>query len=906
MPVEKISHEESLFEGTDKLNASIEQSNSAISEAGVAKNTANQAVSTSQEAVTKAESVQAQFNQVVIEGDSSVEAAQARVDVKNVAHPTLKARADSDYNEVTAQLAEITLNVKNYGAKGDNLIDDTIAIQNAFNAAKASGSAVVQFEANKHYKISNKIYVTQSDLTIDFNGATIHWLNDTNITNGYPDSRESYVGAFEIKGERIEPTKVDVQEYTTVWGKAEDNSTSNTQMGRFKVSDTSNYRVGDNVYIHISLVQQPNSDYSSAIPGIRTHAKVMKIDSVNKMIFTDFWSPFDFWGNRTFIPQVDHMVKLNAIKNVTVKNYTFVDDNPQVKLDFQEPPLDQAKYQVSGIVFNYGEGFTLENYHAVGTHFSALETYGSRNITVRNGGSRDCKWNASGKGYGIHFHNSMNIYVENWHCQNVRHTVDFSSCSFGTVVNSSGKGHEEFSFTLHGEAEHKITYINCDGGLKVGHGVLYFMDLDAEIKVDNCNISELKISWCDGLYIENSRAKLTGSAYHLAENEMHLGKTFFKNSVISIINTSRFIGENRGNENFKPILSFEKCEITGLPSYRDSSPNHILIDKFDQVLFSNNFSFDLSNIPAYLNVKNNNKFVFKNNNCLNLFTRYTDNTEISFNDVYYEGNTFTFNDGGAFTPLANGVDVIRWYKKNSIGKMIFRENTYNLSISSANKRLQPMFINGVSTDFEGSKMKVLFENETYNLLGSQNVDVLASECLDIVVTVKNPAFNKYGAGSFIFGGKFNLSETELINGCPTVIGGVAPTLLNKPRAGQVAVNLNPRLGEAKSQTWNGTSFIPDLYNSVTVRAVNGTSVTIPVAATANKRGMFTVMISAPFAAYCTFISTGTSFTVINKTDNFNVGSVLENAVNIESVNGDIRITNNLGSDRDASVSCVSF
>lgn len=117
MPVEKISHEESLFEGTEKLNASIEQSNDAIKEATTAKSTANQAVSTSQEAVTKAESVQAQFNQVVIEGDSSVEAAQARVDAENVSHPTLKARADSDYNKVTAQLAHIASENETYSAK---------------------------------------------------------------------------------------------------------------------------------------------------------------------------------------------------------------------------------------------------------------------------------------------------------------------------------------------------------------------------------------------------------------------------------------------------------------------------------------------------------------------------------------------------------------------------------------------------------------------------------------------------------------------------------------------------------------------------------------------------------------------------------------------------------------------
>ncbi|WP_241475495.1 hypothetical protein [Priestia flexa] len=77
------------------------------------KTNAEQALTFATEAKGKAESIQEQFNQVVIEGDSSVEAAQARVDANNVAHPTLKARADSDYNKVTAQLAEITRHVNN-------------------------------------------------------------------------------------------------------------------------------------------------------------------------------------------------------------------------------------------------------------------------------------------------------------------------------------------------------------------------------------------------------------------------------------------------------------------------------------------------------------------------------------------------------------------------------------------------------------------------------------------------------------------------------------------------------------------------------------------------------------------------------------------------------------------------
>lgn len=70
------------------------------------KTNAEQALTFATEAKVQAESVQAQFNAVVVEGDSSPAADQARLDAENVLHPTLKARADSDYNKVTAQLAE--------------------------------------------------------------------------------------------------------------------------------------------------------------------------------------------------------------------------------------------------------------------------------------------------------------------------------------------------------------------------------------------------------------------------------------------------------------------------------------------------------------------------------------------------------------------------------------------------------------------------------------------------------------------------------------------------------------------------------------------------------------------------------------------------------------------------------
>lgn len=146
---------------------------------------AEQALTFATEAKGKAESVQAQFNQVVIEGDSSVEAAQARVDAENVSHPTLKARADSDYNKVTAQLAESVkyVNVKKYGAKGDNTTDDTTSILDAIEECKnlrnGNKKPVLFFPDAIGYKTTASIVVPK-DISVIMDGR-INYAGTDNV-----------------------------------------------------------------------------------------------------------------------------------------------------------------------------------------------------------------------------------------------------------------------------------------------------------------------------------------------------------------------------------------------------------------------------------------------------------------------------------------------------------------------------------------------------------------------------------------------------------------------------------------------------------------------------------------------------------------------------------------------------
>ncbi len=74
-----------------------------------------------------------EFNNTVISGDSSVEAAQARVDADGVDHTTLKERLDTEHKDHATQLADVAINITNppsplNGAKSDGT-DQTSTIQ---------------------------------------------------------------------------------------------------------------------------------------------------------------------------------------------------------------------------------------------------------------------------------------------------------------------------------------------------------------------------------------------------------------------------------------------------------------------------------------------------------------------------------------------------------------------------------------------------------------------------------------------------------------------------------------------------------------------------------------------------------------------------------------------------------
>ncbi|WP_341356639.1 GDSL-type esterase/lipase family protein [Rossellomorea sp. y25] len=126
-----------LYEGVKLINEAIEAADKAQQDSISAKITSENALFTSQSAETKADSVQEQFNQVVIEGDSSVEAAQARVDAGGNSFPTLKDRLDTSDELLAEKLSQGNVSVadinKNLGKFDQTYMTDEFLQQMAGN-----------------------------------------------------------------------------------------------------------------------------------------------------------------------------------------------------------------------------------------------------------------------------------------------------------------------------------------------------------------------------------------------------------------------------------------------------------------------------------------------------------------------------------------------------------------------------------------------------------------------------------------------------------------------------------------------------------------------------------------------------------------------------------------------------
>ncbi|MGS2750034.1 glycosyl hydrolase family 28-related protein [Bacillus zanthoxyli] len=192
------------------VSDAVDKSNSAEMKAEEAKVIAGNANNTSN-------SVQEQLNQIVIAGDSSVAANQARLDANDKEYGSLKARIDAEQNKIgdlsllgtqprnlSLSLSERGLNVKDFGVKGD--YEKTTKIGTDDTAAL---NAVLNVFRGNEIRVPKGVYLISSDLIIYSNTTLVlhpeaeFFVKTGTGTGGNPNA---YTGKHMLKNHSTEGT----------------------------------------------------------------------------------------------------------------------------------------------------------------------------------------------------------------------------------------------------------------------------------------------------------------------------------------------------------------------------------------------------------------------------------------------------------------------------------------------------------------------------------------------------------------------------------------------------------------------------------------------------------------------------------------------------------------------------
>lgn len=375
-----------LINKKDSLNDGRKKLNKAIKDADEAKLTADQALLNS-------ENTQQQLDTVVIEGDSSVEAAQARVNADNSkTYDTLKHRLDEEYeethqkidenyNNVIMDLVELetkslgTVNITSYEVfkNGDDwtpaweqLVSET---PEGFTIKFPTGEYLGNFITNKSYHL-------------DFQGSTVTPYHDQLPAikfEGDRDSTHSVVG-------------------TVKYGDLS-----------FDVINSDGLNVGDVGYL-VDEKQRPSDN----TPEINTElVKIKRINGNHVEVYDMIRSDQDI-GNVKF-------TKVNTLKNPSVENVKIVNSNTN---------------NFSSLYFFGCENVLTRNievHNSVGHALRHEYVYNWRSDTIRILSPRLV---GSGQGYGLTSYKSRNGYLTNIYGYGTRHLVDFIT-SYNLVLDGA-------------------------------------------------------------------------------------------------------------------------------------------------------------------------------------------------------------------------------------------------------------------------------------------------------------------------------------------------------------------------------------------------------------------------------------------------------------------------------------
>ena len=565
----------------------------------------------------KINEVETRFNTLTSSQQQDAEVIDARVGENGKSYASLGDRL----NEIDLQLAQVAINVKDFGAKGDGVTDDTKAIQDALDSM--GNTSILTSDKGKTFLVTKPLNVKFDNINIDFNGSCIVYNSTYNLGN--TNGRERTEGIFNVKGKEI-GSNINVRGVYRY-------KTSRFDGLKLDLDNPSSIKDGSYYYLSLSNMEWKgwSKDFTDDPIVIRQMVRIFVIDG---NIIVDYDTPFDISELSGTIIEVKPIRNV-TIRNTILNNITPIADDEYYNNDtIIQEDLTVRNSWVGGISVKYGECLKFENLEIIGNYLPGLITRSMNNSEVINFICKNPRSISAGCGYVIQCNNSRHVIIRGAKGFQTRHIVDFSASTHCHVYDSVDEylSITTTSYDCHGIGEHDISFTNCIGSIGIGNGINEFPMQTTKIKITNCVAKYMRIGACKEISIVNSEIGLGMSrggqrveklyidnckVYYRFTLAIHyaLRRSMYYNPEVRITN-SQIIGLNEDilSSNLLNLQDFDKVEIINTIIDNKNRGSNITqgstIDAKDFILKG----CDVINTGFVLPTTHKNNYIFNNNN----------------------------------------------------------------------------------------------------------------------------------------------------------------------------------------------------------------------------------------------------------------------------------------------------